>query len=232
VTRSYIESRGNPTAAESAETVIDMEGRLVGSGETLGGVVDTSEVLIRCDVTSKDIGRVREGQKVLAYVYSDREVGVEGEVIDVSPIMNIDTKAFKVDIAVPNEDEILRAGMLARVNIVTETRRDALVVDRDVVQRRNNQEIVFVVDDEERADKRVLEIGLSNPDEVEVVGGLREGERLVTLGYETLQDGVKVQIIERELEAPEATPAQAELAGDGDGATTRSAARSADRPEA
>jgi len=191
-------NKDTASAADSADTVTDLEGRLVATGSTLCGVVDMSTVMIRCDVTSKDIRKIRKGQKAQASVYSDEEVAVEGEISDVSPIMAVDTRAFEVDVTVPNSQALLRPGMFARVNIVIRTHRDAMIVDRKVLQRRNNEDIVFVVNNEERAEKRLVRLGLENPDEVEIVEGLRAGERLVVLGHETLQDKVKVKIMETE----------------------------------
>jgi hypothetical protein len=196
VARTAIENRQSPSAADSAERLTEMEGRMVGSNQVICGVMDMTRVLIRCDVTSKDIGKIAKSQKVQAFVYTDREVAVDGEVVDVSPIMDIQTRAFKVDVTAENQKGVLRAGMFARVNVIITTRRDAVVVSRKVLQRRNNEEIVFVVGDEERAERRPVKLGLENPDEVEVLEGLRAGERLITLGFETLQDKIKVKIVE------------------------------------
>ncbi|KPL08668.1 hypothetical protein AMJ85_08235 [candidate division BRC1 bacterium SM23_51] len=198
VRRAAIESRSTPAGADSAESITDLEGQLVGTGSTICGIVDTSEILLRCDVTSKDISKVRKGQQTLASVYSDQEIAIEGKVVDVSPIMDVQTRAFKVDIAVANPEGRLRPGMFARVNIIIQTHRDTLVVDRKVLQRRNNQDILFVVGPQERAELREVTLGLENPDQMEILEGLAADEQLVVLGYETLQDKVKVKIIDTE----------------------------------
>jgi len=198
VANDTLQNRDKPSAADSSDAITDIEGRLVGVGVTLCGIVDVANVLIRCDVTSKDIGRIRKGQRAEAHVYSDGEIAVEGAVSDVSPIMDLGTRAFEVDVAVSNSDGRLRPGMYGRVNIITRTRRDTLIVDRKVLQHRNNEDIVFLVNDQERAERRVIRLGLENPDQVEVLEGLRAGERLVVLGFETLQDKVKVKVMESE----------------------------------
>jgi len=191
-----LQKRTNSSAADSADAITDLEGQLVGTGATLCGVVDLSKVMIRCDVTARDIGRIRKGQKAQACVYGEEEIHVEGEVTDVSQIMDGETRAFEVDVAVSNPDGLLRAGMFARANVIIKSRLDTVIVDRKVLQRRNNEDILFVVNSEERAEKRSVKLGLENPEEVEVVEGLRAGDRLVVLGYETLQDKVKVKIME------------------------------------
>jgi multidrug efflux pump subunit AcrA (membrane-fusion protein) len=198
VANDTLQNRDKPSAADSSDSITDLEGRLVGVGTAICGIMDVANVMIRCDVTSKDIGRIRKGQRAEAHVYSEQEIAVEGSVSDVSPIMDLNTRAFEVDVAVANSDGQLRPGMYGRVNIITRTHRDALVVDRKVLQRRNNEDIVFLVNEQERAEKRVVKLGLENPDQVEVVEGLRAGERLVVLGFETLQDKVKVKIVESE----------------------------------
>jgi len=48
------------------------------------------------------------------------------------------------------------------------------------------------------AEERVVQLGIENRENVEIVSGLREGEYLVVLGYETLTDGVDVNVTLRD----------------------------------
>jgi len=199
ITRGAYENRNNPSAADTAEEITDLEGQRVSVGQVICGIIDTSSVLIRCDVTSKDIAKIKKGQPAQAFVYSAQEIPLTGRVAEVSQVMDFQTRAFRVDVEAPNPGGRVRPGMFARVNIIVKTHRDAIVVDRKIIQRRNNRDVVFVVNDQGRAEMRVVKIGLENPDEVEITDGLKEGEKLVVLGYETLQDKVKVKVVETEL---------------------------------
>ena len=111
---------------------------------------------------------------------------------------NPDTRAFQVDVLLNNADGRLRPGMFARVDIVTSVRRDAIAVPRGALQKRNNLDVVFVVDKDGYAAMRPVRLGIENPTEVEVVEGLREGDALIVMGHETLQDHVRVEITHAE----------------------------------
>ena len=45
------------------------------------------------------------------------------------------------------------------------------------------------------AEERILNFGLENPDEVQIVSGLEKNERLVIKGYETLRNRSKVKVV-------------------------------------
>lgn len=177
--------------------IMTLDGRLVPNGRTICGVIDLSQAVIRCDVTSKDIARVQIEAEAIARVYvGDDNIERVGKVREIASSIDTDTRAFQVDVLLDNEDGRLRPGMFARVDIVTAVRRDAIAVPRSCLQRRNNEDVVFVANKENQAEMRVVELGIENLDEVEIVSGLREGERLVVKGHETLQDKVRVAIDE------------------------------------
>ncbi|MEQ8822586.1 MAG: efflux RND transporter periplasmic adaptor subunit [Sumerlaeia bacterium] len=206
VSRSTLQGQGKFQRGFGDEDITVNEGKYVGSGTTVGGVVDIANVYMRVDVTSKDIGNVFPGQPAIVVLYAREDIVAEGEVASISNSVNPDTRAFTVDIALANPEgedgaRRLKPGMFGRADIVTERRRDRIVVPKSVITRRNNMDVVFVVRDKPDLDYDVAEmiavdLGLEGKDDIEIAFGVQENDRVVIRGYEVLQDQTPVNAID------------------------------------
>jgi RND family efflux transporter MFP subunit len=88
----------------------------------------------------------------------------------------------------------LPVGTPVQVQIVAEERTSALIVPASAVVREEDKAAVFVVGPDSKAQRRAVTLGLESGDEVQVLSGLKEGERVVIKGQEELPDGATVTI--------------------------------------
>ncbi len=200
VARTTLEGSTPFSTTFGTETITDNDGRMISDGTNICGIIDVSKMIIRCDVTSRDIDSVRLGQRSVATIYASEALEVEGEVVDISRSVNQDTRAFEVDVLVDNGERLLRPGMFGRVDIVTETRRDTISIDKDVLVRRNNRTVVYTVEDGLDTDYKVareveVETGIEGRDEIEITFGLQAGDQIIVRGYEFLQDNAPVSVL-------------------------------------
>ena len=182
--------------SQNVEPLIAKNGQKVSPGEALVGLYNDNQMRAEVDVSGKDIGRVRPGQRAKVHVYAEDGIDLEGHVGDISTSIDPTSRAFKVQVLVDNSEGRLSRGMFARVDLVVDERRDALAIPREVVQTRNNRLIVFVVEDATTTLAREREVlpGIENRTHVEIVEGLLEGEPLIVRGAETLKDGTEVKV--------------------------------------
>ena len=103
-------------------------------------------------------------------------------------------RTFPVEIVVDNAKRELRPGMLARVTFTKQISDEQVVIPRHSILERDNGRIVFLVD-QEKAMKRRIVIGQSMQDSVQVLQGLKSGDRLVIEGHTKLTDGESVRIV-------------------------------------
>lgn len=200
VARTTLEGSRPFSATFGSETITDFDGRLISSEFAVCGIIDTSRVLVRADVTGGNIAGVAVGQAARAVIYARGDLPVEGEVVEISNSVNPDTRAFSVDILVDNPDDALRPGMFGRVDVVTDRRRDAISIPRSLLLRRNNRDVVFIVEEDPEASHPLarevpVELGLHGRDAIEVTWGLREGDAIIIRGFEVLQDRTPIQVI-------------------------------------
>lgn len=201
VSRSTLEGQGRFNRGFGNEAITDHEGRQVASGQVICGVVDTSRVFLRCDVTSKDLGSIGIDQLAEITVYAREDIVREGRVARISRSVNPETRAFEVDIEVENPDGALKPGMFGKSDVVVERRFDTIAVDKSVVTRRNNQDVVFTVVEQPDTDYEVarmvpVTLGLEGKGRIEILSGLRSGDRVIMRNFEVLQDNAAVRAVD------------------------------------
>jgi len=173
------------------------EGTLVESGAVLCGLMDYARVIVDLRIPSARVRQVRHGQAVRVTNHAYPDEVFEGRITAVDPALDATTRTFQVEATVPNGELLLRPGMFVVADIVTESRRDVVLVPRELLLTRQGRQVVFV-EEGARAQIRTVETGLVDGEMVEIVDGLAEGERLITSNYETLRSRSRVQVTERD----------------------------------
>lgn len=87
----------------------------------------------------------------------------------------------------------MRPGMFVKAEVVVEKRDSAIVIDRDIIQNKRGGKVVFIVERNAAVEKRI-NTGIETDDEVEILSGLKTGEKLVVEGYEMLSNRTKVKV--------------------------------------
>jgi membrane fusion protein (multidrug efflux system) len=164
---------------------------------------DISTIKLDFTVPETFLGAVTPGARVFARAASYPEREFAGEVRTVGSRVDPVTRAIQVRAHVPNDDNALRPGMLLTVRIVM-AERLALVVPEHAVYQIQDRHYVYVVADDLVARERQIETGERRFGIVEVIGGLVEGERIVTEGIVKLRDGAAVRLTDGDVGGGEA----------------------------
>ena len=163
-------------------------------------IVSTDNVRVQANVTETIINRITLGQQVRVNVSAASELPFTGEVTVVSPAANDMTAAFSIEIEIDNSDGLLRPGMFAEAFFVREEAINSIIVPRSAVLLVEGSPVVFIAVGE-HAVKRDVSLGIDNGFEVEITGGLNEGEQLIVTGQTFVRDGSPIYIVESRGEA-------------------------------
>ena len=133
---------------------------------------------------------------------------VFGDVFAIVPEADPQSRTFPVKIRVKNEvgkaGPVLKAGMLARVELPVGQPRKMLMAPKDAIVLNGSKRTMFVVDETTMQVSEVaVELGVSNGDLIEVSGGVDAGQSVVVRGNERLKTGQKVQISSPQTVTPE-----------------------------
>jgi cobalt-zinc-cadmium efflux system membrane fusion protein len=159
-------------------------GQVVGAAQELFIVTDLSSVWVIGDLYEKDFANVRVGSTTTITVPAARNLALRGRVTYIDPRVDPATRTAKVRIEVPNRDMSLRLGMYVNVSFETPGTGRQTLVPRDAVQSVGDRSVVYVsVDgDEGRFLERPVKLGPAVGESVEVLEGLKPGERVVVAG--------------------------------------------------
>jgi len=158
------------------------EGRVVSAGEALFTLIDLTTVGVRADVFQSDMGRIRPGQSAL--IISDALPGatLRGEVSSIDSQSDFQTGTTPVRLQVANPEMRLRPGMLLRSVFPVPLGTNVLTVPRSAVIDTGMNKIVYVASDDGTFQRRSIQVGPPGKDTYPVLGGLVEGENVVTNG--------------------------------------------------
>jgi cobalt-zinc-cadmium efflux system membrane fusion protein len=141
-------------------------------------VADLSTVWIELSVPTSELAKVKEGAEVTVTPdQGDGERKARGKVIFVSPLLNADTRAARVVVALPNKDMSWRPGTYVTAEVDVSRDDVAVRVPKAAVQTVEGKSVVFVRTPE-GFEKREVELGRSDDDAVEVASGLKAGDEL------------------------------------------------------
>lgn len=104
----------------------------------------------------------------------------EGRIDYIYPALNPRTRTAQVRVQVDNIDRVLRPGMFARLDIATEPSEKVLLVPREALIRTGSQSRLVLAAGEGRFKSVAVEVGRVGREQVEILAGVGEGERIVT----------------------------------------------------
>jgi RND family efflux transporter MFP subunit len=184
-----------PISGFIANLQSNAEGTRVPVGFRLCSIMDYATTLAQVNLPNTDLDHMRIGQDVVVSNYALTDQTFRGRVTAIDPTIDPQTRTFTVAIEVANDKLILRPGMFVKADIVIENHDNAVIIPKTALQTRDNQPVAFVVQGAS-AELREVSTGIETREEVEILEGLTEGERLVVKGHETLRDKSKVRVTE------------------------------------
>ncbi|MDQ2715615.1 MAG: efflux RND transporter periplasmic adaptor subunit [Chloroflexota bacterium] len=171
-------------------TVVNVEPNQVVAADTpLLTIMDESSVIVRVKIPLEDLSMVHPGQAALVTPSALPNLGFNGTVSSVIPQADPHTDTFEVWVKVANTNKSLLPGMNAFVRI--QLPLHAFIVPRLAVLNPDRESIVFVVRDQRAYIQHVQVVGHTG-DAVIVGQGLSEGDYIVLVGMDQLQNGQAV----------------------------------------
>lgn len=158
----------------------------------LAKIMDYSKLFLEVNLPEKTMGETKSGQVVRITNYTLPNDTLLGTVSQLSPAIDAETRSYKGLILVNNPRLLLRPGMYVKGEIVVASAENAIVVPKEIIISKQRGNSVFVVE-KGIAYERIVEFGLENPQEVQIISGLKMNEQLVVKGFETLRDRSKVK---------------------------------------
>ena len=163
-------------------------GEYLQPGKPIVTIVQINPLRLRADIPEYAAALVRTGQTMTLIVEAFAGRTFTGRVVRIGPSLNEQTRALAVEAEVGNPSNLLRPGMFAKSKLITANDALAVMVPRRAVQIVAGLNKVFVIENG-RASERIVKLGASDGDLIEVIEGVKSGEVVATSSLDKLQDG-------------------------------------------
>lgn len=157
-----------------------VHGTRIQPGKVLYMIADLSNIWVIADIYEYEIPWVTLGQVAemnLSYFPGKK---FKGKVTFIDPILDAKSRTLKVRIEFPNPDEELKPEMYANVILKSEDAREEVVIQEEAVIYTGDKTMAIVQTASGNFDSRELVLGIKAQGYVQVLKGLKEGEKVVT----------------------------------------------------
>ena len=181
-----------PMSGVVSQRYID-PGALVNPNQPILQIVNLATMVTQGNVPERNIAKLTIGNPANVMVDAVPGRGFEGVVARIAPVLDAATRSALIEIDIPNREMVLKAEMFARISLDLGSLRDATLIPRDGLVYRGQDPGVYIVEgDGNRPIFRVIETGMTREGQIEVLGNLDAGTRIVGRGATMLRDGDRI----------------------------------------
>ena len=168
-------------------------GAIVAAGTEIATISDVSSIKLDFPVAETLLPVLRPGLPLLVTSAAWPNQPFRGTIANIDPVIDPNTRSVMVRAKLPNPDRRLRPGMLLTVGIDTAPRAGLSVPELAVVGE-GDRRFVYLINAQGRAKRSEVRTGARIGGRIEIVSGLRAGQKVVTEGVIKLTDGMKVKV--------------------------------------
>lgn len=177
--------------AGTVEDIPIKKGQMVSPAIVAFRVIDLSSLKIVADVSESYSTRINVGDKVTVFL-PDINKEIAGKVDFCSRYINPVNRTFNVTLRIPSSDPAIKANMIAVLRIVDYQNPTAIAVPVNVIQTDQKGKYILVAEQNDGnyvARKKYVETGETYRGITEIRSGLKEGDKVITVGFQELEEG-------------------------------------------
>lgn len=168
-------------------------GQAASPGATSIRIVNTESLKVKANVPESYAASINQGDMVKVVV-PDANDSVTAKVTFAAKTIDPASRSFAIEIQLPGSKTI-KPNMTAVMKIADYSKRNAIVVPINAIQKSESGDFVFVNENGIAKKKNITE-GASYAGKTEIKSGLQPGEKLITDGASEIEDGDKIRVLQ------------------------------------
>lgn len=172
-------------------------GEVLSPGFPVVTIINTGSIKVEAGVPEKYVSDITTGKQVKV-IFDELNTEMNGFISYTGKSVNTANRTFPVEINLSNPGGVLKPELNARVQVMKGTLNDVYVFPAEIITKTDLGYVVFVAsekDGEEFADMRVVEIVGRSSNKVALRGNLAAGDQVITVGYQSLVNGERIQVV-------------------------------------
>ena len=189
---------------DRTKVVAEIDGVISSCNVTVGSIasqspamtiVNMDNVKLKLNVSDDAINKLTPGSKAYVTISAASDKVYEGTVANISPAADSQTLLYPVEVYLTNTDGNIKPGMFASIKLVLDNVENTISVPLNAVLEKSGEQYVFVVDESTNtAVKTTVTTGVKNEENIEILSGVKEGQKVVIKGQDFISDGSAVNI--------------------------------------
>ncbi|CAA6676604.1 MULTISPECIES: efflux RND transporter periplasmic adaptor subunit [unclassified Lentimonas] len=180
-------------------------GSLVGKGEPtlMATISQLDPIWFYCNVSETDYLQAKDQNNrkskdvadipITLLLANGQEHPDKGEIVFIDRAVDVTTGTLKMRVAFPNPDKILRPGMFGRISADLGKVPGSILIPQRANIELQGKNFVWVVDAENKANQRAVTVGEVLGDNIQILEGIKAGDRIILEGIQKVRDGMLVQ---------------------------------------
>jgi|LSQX01.2.fsa_nt_gb multidrug efflux pump subunit AcrA (membrane-fusion protein) len=190
---------GNTVVKSPVDGIVSVfnakEGEIISNAMPAASVVDISSIIIDVNVMENTVNKLKVGDSYDILINAVRTEPFEGKVLSISPNADARTQAYLVRIEAANPHKEIKGGMIAEVKMITEAKDNVIAVPLECVVNEGGRKVVYLSEGDMAVIKDV-ELGMQGEKYVEVIGDIKEGDRVIVKGQNFVKDQSKITVVD------------------------------------
>lgn len=166
-------------------------GMSIQPGTKLGLIQKLDPIKLKAQLSEEE-SRYASGKSEMSYYMQDPAQKSKAKISFLSKVINPETKAYEINLDVPNKEMTLKPGMKVWLQITDDQDQTALVVPTYSVVKEGQDSFVYVLNGS-TVEKRAVQLGRLNDSSQEILSGVQEGDQVVVSNPGQLKDKEQVQ---------------------------------------
>ena len=168
-------------------------GQAAAPGSPMATVVNFSKLKVKVDAPETYAGKIRQGNTV-SVLFPDLKKEVTSKIAYIGATVNPSNRTFKVEIPIRSNEAGLLPNMATTVKVVNYSNASAIAVPINLLQKDLTNTDFVLVESAGRAKKMPVKVGQMYGDKAEILSGLKAGDKIITAGYQDLNEGDAVKV--------------------------------------
>jgi RND family efflux transporter MFP subunit len=164
-------------------TEINVETQDSVTTSTVVATIITHQKIAKISLNEVDTAKVKLGQKANITFDAIDGLNITGQVIEIDSVGTVSqgVVSYNAVVAFDIQDEKIKSGMSVSSSIITDTKQNILIVPNSAVKSKSDETYyVLVFDENKELIQKIVEIGLADDINTEIVSGLAEGDEIIS----------------------------------------------------
>ena len=180
------------------DNVMIEQGSVVAPQSPIFRVINLDDMYIETNVPESYLRDVVVGKNVqIEFPVLDKNI--EGEIRQAGNFINPANRTFRIEVAVPNKDKLIKPNLTARLKINDYTSENAILIPQNIIsENAEGEQYVYILKDKQAdqavANRVIIKTGKTQGDVVEVLSGIEQNTEIIKEGARSVKDGQTVKI--------------------------------------